>query len=231
MKTLGILGGLGPESTVIYYREIIDRYRSLTGNDTYPHILINSVDMTRVIGLIADHAYEPLVQLLAGAIEHLATAGADVCAISSNTPHVVFDRVAARVNVPMVSIVSATAERARTSGLKRVLLIGTKFTMRNDFYARTFEKYGITCIVPDAAGQDTVHDIIFPELESGIVRADRKETMLRLCTALIERERLDGIILGCTELPLMLTEDDFDVAVLDTARIHLEKLVAGIVDG
>ncbi|MBN1759873.1 MAG: amino acid racemase [Chitinispirillaceae bacterium] len=228
MRTVGILGGLGPESTVIYYKEIVGQYRAAAGTDDFPHILINSINMTHVLNLINGREYDRLVRLLADEIEHLAAAGAELCAIASNTPHVVFDRLAGKVNVPMVSIVEATAARAHFLHLKRVLLIGTRFTMQNDFYARCFREKQITVIVPEAADQEIIHSVIFPELESGIVRPEKKRVVLDICTGLIERDNLDGIILGCTELPLMLKQDDFSSTVLDTVRIHVEKLVSGI---
>ncbi len=231
MKILGLLGGLGPEATVIYYREIIDRFRAETGSDEYPEILLHSVNMSEVLRLIAAQRYEELIDLLAGKITGLVSAGAQFCAIPSNTPHIIFERLRKRVTVPLISIVEATREHAQASGLKKLLLIGTLFTMKNDFYRRSFNAAGIDIVVPDEEQKNIIHGIIFPELELGIVRPEKKAQMMAISTGLIERYGLDGIILGCTELPLMLEPSDFPVAVLDTARIHIEMLVRMILDG
>jgi aspartate racemase len=231
MQTLGLLGGLGPEATVIYYREIINRFRAETGKDEYPEILLHNVNMSEVLRLIAAERYNDLTELLTGKIAGLVSAGAQFCAIPSNTPHIIFERLRERATVPLISIVEATREHARASGLKKLLLIGTLFTMKNDFYRRSFSAEGIDIFVPDDEQKSIIHGIIFPELEQGVVRPEKKAEMKAISTGLIERHGLDGIILGCTELPLMLEPSDFSVAVLDTARIHIEMLVRKILYG
>lgn len=225
MNKLGLIGGLGPESTVLYYKEIIDRFQKTTETETFPELLMHSVNMTHVLHLIDTGARGQLVAYLADATEKLVKAGAQFCAISSNTPHIVFNELRELVSVPMVSIVETSAAKAQSLDLHRILLIGTKFTMESDFYSKCFAEKSIDVVVPEPDEQKTIHGIIFPDLEAGIVRPDMKNTMLSICKSHIEREQVDGILLGCTELPLILGEDDFDITVLDTARLHIEELV------
>jgi len=229
MKTIGIIGGIGPESTVDYYRGIITRYRDLTGDDNYPRILIDSINMTAMLALVSGRDYDALVAMLLDSIGALARAGAEIAAIASNTPHLVFDAVSARSPLPLVSIVEATAEKAKSLGIRKALLIGTAFTMASSFYRDCFTRYGIPVIVPDAPGQVAIHGIIFPELEEGIVVPEKKKRLLDICNRIIEGEGADGVILGCTELPLMVKDGDLAVCVLNTVRIHVEAIVSAII--
>lgn len=225
MKRIGIIGGIGPESTVDYYKSIISLYRKRSGNENYPPIIINSINMTEMLNYVSEEDYESLVNQLTDSITTLKRAGADFAVIASNTPHVVFDTVSAKSPLSLISIVESTCERAAMLKLKRVLLIGTAFTMRNSFYADCFKKYSIDVFVPDKDEQEKIHNIIFPELEDGIVNPEKKIEMLDICNRLISREKIEGIVLGCTELPLMLKNEDFQIEVLNTAEIHVQAVV------
>jgi aspartate racemase len=223
--TIGIVGGIGPESTVEYYKGIINGYRSFSKDDNYPRIIINSINMTEMLSLIDNKDYSGVTDLLLRSVISLKSAGATVAAIASNTPHVVFDRIQALTPIPLISIVEATCNRAVQLKLKNVLLTGTRFTMQHSFYQDVFAQHSINVIVPPAKEQETIHNIIFPELEDGIVVPEKKAEMIAICNQLIENESCDGIILGCTELPLMLSSKDFSIPVLDTAQIHIQSLV------
>lgn len=225
MKTIGIVGGIGPESTVDYYKSIISLYRKRSGNENYPPIIINSINMTEMLKYVSGENYAALVNQLVNSINNLKGAGADFSVIASNTPHVVFDMVAAESPLPLISIVESTCERAVLLKLKRILLIGTAFTMRNSFYGDCFKKHSIDLFVPDKDEQEKIHNIIFPELEEGIVNPEKKIEMLDICNRIISEEKIEGIILGCTELPLMLKNEDFDIEVLNTAEIHVQAVV------
>ncbi|HOO70547.1 MAG TPA: amino acid racemase [Spirochaetota bacterium] len=225
MKTLGIIGGIGPQSTLDYYREIISGYRKISGSPDYPHIIINSIDMTGMLDLVARSDYPNLVRLLVSEIEKLKRAGAEFALIASNTPHIVFDDVKRSSPLPLISIVEATAEKAQSLKLKRLLLLGTGFTMKSRFYADCLSRYGISVSVPPEQEQKFIHEVIFDDLEEGIVIPEKKARVVALCAAIIEKESIDGIILGCTELPLMIRDGDFNVAVLNTAGIHIEAAV------
>ena len=225
MGKVGIVGGVGPASTLDYYREIISGFRRATGSKNYPKIVVNSVDMTEMLRFTDRRDFPGLTDFLLRAIGELAAAGADFALIASNTPHIVFDQVRERAPLPMISIVEATCARAASRSLKKLLLIGTGFTMANHFYQDALALRGIESFVPSKEGQALIQNIIFPELEDGIVRPEQKARLVGLCAGLIRDEEADGIILGCTELPLMIGDRDFEVAVLDTTRIHIDAVV------
>jgi aspartate racemase len=231
MLKTGIVGGLGPESTVSYYKGIIDLGRKKTGSPAYPPIVINSIDMTAMLALVADSRLDDLADMLLRAIDDLEKIGADFAAIASNTPHVVFDRVQKRASIPLISIVDATVIRAKELGIKKPLLTGTAFTMKNCFYRDCAERSGIELLLPDQAGQEMIHNIIFPELEEGIVIPEKKARFIELGEKIIREQGADGVILGCTELPLMIGVNDFAVPVLDTAQIHIEAIVDTLIRG
>ena len=231
MSKVGIIGGIGPASTLEYYREIIEGYRGAMGARNYPKIEVNSVDMTEMLSFIEAGDYEGLVGFLLSAVRELARAGADFGAIASNTPHVVFDRVQALSPIPLISIVESTCESAASLGLRKLLLIGTWSTMAGRFYQDALAAAGIEAFVPSEEGRRLVHGTIFPDLEEGIVLPEKKKVLTALCGKLIDEVRADGIILGCTELPLMLGAEDFDVAVLDTTRIHIDRIVERLAAG
>lgn len=225
MSTIGIVGGIGPESTLLYYRELCTRLHARLPEDAYPKILINSVNMSEMLSFVTQGDMPRLVDFLVDAVGVLERSGCDFAAIASNTPHMVFDEVRGRCKIPLVSIVEATAARAMSLGLSKVLLTGTGFTMKADFFPRVLARRGIEVIVPSIEEQDEIHAIIFPDLENGIVRPEKKERFHSICATLIKRHSLDGLILGCTELPLIASQSDYSTAVLDTAEIHIEALV------
>jgi aspartate racemase len=229
MKKIGIIGGIGPESTIDYYRGIISRYREKTGNDNYPVIFINSINMTEMLLYLSNRNYEELISLLVRSIGELARAGADFAAIASNTPHLVFDEVSALSPLPLISIVEETGAAAQSLGIRKALLVGTAFTMGSSFYRDCFSRRSISMLVPSAEEQERIHGIIFPELEEGIVIPEKKAALLGICNRIIAHERVDGVVLGCTELPLMVRDGDLAVTVLNTSQIHIEAIVSRLV--
>ncbi|MBP1639282.1 MAG: ygeA 2 [Bacteroidetes bacterium] len=225
LHTVGIVGGIGPESTIDYYKGIINGYRSLSNDVNYPHIIVNSINMTAMLTLIDNKDYSGVTSLLLNAIVALKAAGASFAVIASNTPHVVFDDIKACSPIPLISIVEVTCNQALSLGLKKLLLIGTRFTMQNHFYQNEFRRHGIALAIPSSVDQEIVHNIIFPELEEGIVIPEKKARLVALCNEIIDKEQCDGIILGCTELPLMLHDEEFNIKVLNTAQIHVKTIV------
>lgn len=225
MTTIGLVGGLGPESTLMYYKEIVARCHDASPSGQYPRVLVNSVDMTTMLAFIERGDLDGLTGYLVAAISDLERAGASFAAIASNTPHLVFDMLHKRCALPLISIVEETAHTARTQNLKRLFLTGTGFTMNARFYAEVFSRYGVDIVYPEAADRQTIHSIIFPDLENGIVRPEKRELFLDICRSAIAMHGIDGLILGCTELPLIATEADFSIPVLDTARIHIDAIV------
>lgn len=224
MRKVGIVGGLGPASTLDYYRGVIEGLRRVD-DSCYPKVVIDSIDMSEMLGYIASDDHEALVAQLSGSLENLYRAGADFAAIASNTPHIVFDEVCAVSPLPLVSIVRATCERAAALELRRVLVLGTRFTMGNGLYRKALEPYGVKGLVPDAAGVELVHATIFPKLEDGIVVPEDKARLIAFIEDTAARDGIDGVLLGCTELPLMIKGDDLSIPMLDTTAIHVDAIV------
>ena len=228
MTTIGIVGGLGPEATVDYYNELINLFKSKNnGALDYPHTVIYSVNLSHFIGLMNKPDFEAAAAYIASAIDKLKLAGADFAAISANTPHLLFDQIKAKTNLPLISIVESCRQRASAMGIKRCGLIGTKFTMNNSFYRDTFAKADIDVVVPSAAQIDRIHHLLFTELELGIFRDDTNSELLQIVQTMMDSRQIDSLILGCTEFPLMFTEGVYlGIPFLNTTRIHVEAIAA-----
>ncbi len=226
MKTAGIIGGLGPESTVEYYHAIITRFRERTGDGHYPALLINSVDLRRALDLVEAARWSELTRYLVDEIGRLARAGADFGAVSANTPHIVFDELRRESPIPLISIVEATAEAAVERGLKRVGLFGTRFTMQGRFYPDVFARTRVTLVTPETGDQDYIHEKYMNELVKGIFLPDTRQGLLAIARRLQTRHGVEAVILGGTELPLILRETgSAGVPFLDTTRVHVERIV------
>lgn len=231
MKKLGMIGGTGPESTVDYYQSIISKFQEKTGSqESLPELLIYSVNMYKIFDLLQDDREEELAEYLAAAVLSLEKAGADFAIISANTPHIVFDRVQQKVNIPMISIVEETYRKAEQLELQKVGLLGTQFTMENDFFKEPFMVNGKEIFVPNEEEQQFLHGKIVAELEKGIVKEETKKEFLAIAEKLIERHDIEGIVLGCTELPMIFKPEDLDILQLNTVEIHVEKIVEMILE-
>jgi aspartate racemase len=225
MKKIGIIGGIGPESTLDYYRGIIGAFRERIGGMNYPDIIIYSADLTELLQILEAKAPDKLVEWLLARVGALYRAGAEFAAIASNTPHVVFDEVARRSPLPLISIVEATCGKAETLGVKRPGLLGTRFTMQADFFQKTFNERGMVVVVPSEDEQQFIHEKLFSEIELGIIKEETREGLLSIVKRMIERDSIDSLILGCTELPLILPEQAYDIPFLNTTAIHIESIV------
>lgn len=225
MRTAGIIGGIGPESTVDYYRLVIARYRERQRDGSYPQVIVNSIDMHKMLGLIAANESAALTGYLAAEVEKLARAGADFGLLASNTPHMVFDEILRRSPIPLISIVEATCQEAKTMGLKNLGLFGTRFTMQGRFYLEVFSREGIRVVAPGPDEQTYIHDKYLGELVNGMILRETRKGLLEIADRLIEREGIEGLILGGTELPLILRDDPRGIPFLDTTRIHVEAVV------
>ena len=228
VKKAGIIGGIGPASTLDYYIGVINGVRAKTTSENYPEILINSINMTKMLSIIANNDWENLIGVFLDAIQDLASAGADFAAIASNTPHIVFEQVQRRSVLPLISIVDATCKYAQTQRVNRAVIIGTRFTMSSGLYSEALEKYNITAVVPSESEQTVIHNIIFPKLEDGIIIPEDKMKMLGIINGLMSKKNADALILGCTELPLMIKDGDIDKNVLNTTQIHIDAIVNSI---
>jgi len=227
MKTVGIIGGIAPESTIAYYRLIIAAYREQKPDGSYPSIIINSIDLTKVLDLAGANELDRLVEYLVAELQRLAKAGADFGLLASNTPHIVFDEIGRQSPMPLISIVEATCQAAKTLGLKRLGLFGTRFTMQGRFYPDVFSREDITLAVPDENDQTYIHDKYMSELVKGVYLPETRERLLTIINRLREREDIQGLILGGTELPLILQESMASgIPLLDTTLIHVRAAVA-----
>ena len=226
MKTVGIIGGIAPESTIQYYRLIVAGYREHKRDGNYPSILINSINMKQMLDLIGAKRLPEAVQYLKGEIDRLARAGADFGVLASNTPHLVFDGLQAVSPIPLISIVEATCQRASELGLKRVGLFGTRFTMQGGFYDREFEKRGMSIALPADDDQEYIHEKYMTELVNGVILDETKALLLRIVNRLKREQKIQGLVLGGTELPLILKDgDDPEIPFLDTTSIHAQSII------
>lgn len=226
MRTAGVIGGIGPESTIQYYRQVIATYRERLTDGSYPPILINSIDMTRMLALIGAGQLAEVTAYLLGEIGALARAGAAFGALSSNTPHVVFEALARASPIPLVSIVETARRAAETAGLRRVALFGTRYTMGGRFYPDAFAAAGIAVIAPQPQEQAYIHERYMGELVHGVLNAGTRVGLLELVERLQARDGIDGLVLGGTELPLILTMPEHrGLPFLDTTRLHVERIV------
>lgn len=226
MNILGIVGGIAPESTIEYYRLIISLYRTQKADDSYPHLIINSINLRKMIDLIEANKLTEMTAYLSGEIERLARAGADFGLLSSNTPHIVFDELERQSPIPLISIVQSACEAAHALTLKKVGLFGTRFTMQGRFYPEVFSRYGITLALPDAEDQEYIHDKYMNEFIKGIFLPETRSRLLMIVERLKEKADIEGLILGGTELPLILRDaGDIGIPFLDTTRIHVEAAV------
>ena len=227
MKTAGIIGGIGPESTIEYYRLAVALYRERTGDGSYPPLLINSIDLSKMLGLIGESRLPELTDYLLGEVEKLARAGADFGALAANTPHVVFEPLQQRSTIPLISIVESTCRAAGARGLRRVGLLGTRFTMQASFYPESLARSGIALALPTSEEQDYIHEKYMGELLKGVFRSETRERLLAVVERLRTKDGIDGVILGGTELPLILSDEkQAGLPLLDTTRIHVGEIVA-----
>ena len=227
MKTLGIIGGIGPESTIEYYRRIHALYRQRIPDGSAPSIIINSIDNKKLLDLVGANKLDELIGYLTAEVEKLARGGATFALLAANTPHLVFDSVAQQSSIPLLSIVAATCEAAKIRGLTRLGLLGTRFTMQSSFYRDALSDKQIELVVPDEEEQTWIHEKYMQELLKGIILPETRDRLLAIIKTLKERSQIDGVILGGTELSLILRDESvFGVQVLDTTQIHVEAAVA-----
>ncbi len=226
MKTLGLIGGTGPESTIDYYRLLVAKYREQADGHS-PLLVITSVDLKQMIELMTAGKLDVVADLLASEFERLHKAGADFAALTANTPHIVFDELRRRSPLPLVSIVEAACEAVQARGMSTVGLFGTRFTMEAPFYPEVFSRAGLKLVTPNAEEQAYIHEIYLGELLKDVFLPETRLTLLAIAGEMKRRDNIEALILGGTELPLLLRDEEHDgLPLLDTTRIHVEKLVA-----
>lgn len=224
MATVGMVGGLGPESTIDYYRRVLETWQR-EAPATAPSMVIDSLDVHRGLQLV-ENDRPGLIEYLLASLRRLAGAGVDFAVITANTPHVVFDDLAARSPVPLVSIVETCADEARRRRLRRLALLGTRFTMEAAFYPAVCARHGIAVLTPDETDRMWLHAAYLTELLKGEFRDDTRQRLTALVGRLRAEEGIDGVILGGTELPLLLSTDAIaGVPALDTTALHVSAIV------
>jgi aspartate racemase len=226
MKTLGIIGGLGPESTIDYYGKIIALYRERTGDGGYPQFIINSVNMKKGLDFMEANNLAGMADYLLEEIGKLARASATFGLISANTPHIVFDEVASKSPIPLISIVEVTCAAAKARNLKRLGLFGTRYTMQATFYPKVFSREGIDLFIPDPKDRGYIHDKYLNELVAGKFLPETRTNLLAIVDRMKDKHAIDGVILAGTELPLILRNSEYNkIPLLDTTEIHCEAAV------
>src|SRR6266496_793095 len=226
MKVLGIIGGLGPESTIDYYGRIIALYRERTADGSYPQFIINSINMKKGLDFMDASNLAGMAEYLLEEIGKLAQAGATFGLISANTPHIVFDEVASKSAIPLISIVEATCAAAKGRKLKRLALFGTRYTMQGTFYPDVFSREGIELLTPGPEDQTYIHEKYLNELIPGKFLPQTRAGLLAVIDRMKAKHDINGVILAGTELPLILRDPEHNgIALLDTTRIHCEAAV------
>ena len=226
MKTIGMIGGIGPESTIEYYRLINAAYAERVTDGSYPPMIINSIDLQKLRKMAEANERAQMTEFLVSEIQKLARAGAEVGFLAANTPHMVFDEVRDQSPIPLVSIVETTCRAAKAAGLEKLGLFGTRMTMQGRFYPDVFSREGIALAVPDEHDQAYIHHMYFNELVKGTVLPETRQRLLKIVDRLKERESIQGLILGGTELSLIFRDATVcDIPVLDTTKIHAKTIV------
>lgn len=225
MKKLGLIGGIGPESTLLYYRKFVYEAHRLMGDTFFPELTIESLNVYDVLALCDKKDHDGLVSYLMRGIGNLVAAGAEVVALTGNTPHIVFDELQKRSDVPLVSIVEAARDEARRRHFSRVGLLGTRFTMEADFFKKPFRESHIEVVTPTASEIEFIAEKISTELEKGVVRELTRTIFLGIVERMKQEQGIEAIVLGCTELPLLFEGVSLPVESLDTLEIHIGTLI------
>lgn len=225
MKKIGLVGGTGPESTVMYYKELNSRIDALTEGKAMPDLVIDSVNFRKAWGLVCEEKYDELADYLACKAKSLKAAGAEIITLTAGTMHIVYDEVVARSGIDLLSIPRTVAEEAVEMGIRKVGLLGTIFTMEKDFMKKDLVAAGIDVVVPKEGERNLVATRIFEELEQGIVKESTLKEFQEIINRMKDEDGIEAVVLGCTELPLLLNSDNCPVICLDAVQIHMKKII------
>jgi aspartate racemase len=228
-KKIGIIGGLSPESTVSYYLHITRSYVEKFADYGYPEIIIYSENLQQYHQWRDENRWDLITNDLIKAANKLASAGADIGLIATNTMHKVFNQVQKEVPLPLINLIATTADDIHSQGIEKVALLGTKFTMSESFYIDGLNERGISVLVPTPEDQTCIHQIIVNELVRGIISEKSKQQYLDVIHKL-KQQGAQAVILGCTEIPLLIKQEDCDITVIDTATIHAEAALLSAIN-
>jgi aspartate racemase len=225
MKIIGMIGGIGPESTIDYYRRLLDGAQKRTPGPA-PSIIINSIDLQKGLDLLGANQLSELTEYIVQELMRLHSAGADFGFLAANSPHIVFPDIARRSPIPLVSIVEATCVEAKARGFKKLGLFGTRFTMHGSFYPDVFTREGVGLVVPTADEQDYIHDKYINELIPGKFLPETRDGLLAIAARMKKDDGIQALVLGGTELPLILTDSSLlGMPILDTTQIHVNAIL------
>ncbi len=225
MRKVGIVGGLGPESTVEYYRGIIEAFKPTYELFGFPEIAIESLNLKAIMSHVDKSGWEDVATFIAKKFEALRLAGADFGAMACNTTHIVFDEIQSQTFLPLQSIVDPALNYAKQNNFNKLCLLGTKTTMTSDFYRNVFDQENIELNVPNDKEMEYIQEKLFSEIEFGIIKEETKANFLSIIDRMAKENRVEGVVLACTELPLIVKPDDIDIAYIDTTQIHIATIV------
>lgn len=226
MKKIGLVGGTGPESTVMYYKQLNSEIDRLTNEKAMPDIAIESVDFRRAWDYVVTEKYDALTDYISEKVESLVSGGAEVVSLTAVTMHMVYDEVSEKTGAKLVSIPKAVCEEIVSKGINKVGLLGTLLTMEEDYMKKDLRESGVEVFVPNEEERALVGKRIYEELEKGIVKESTLKELTGIINRMKEENGIEGVILGCTELPLILNSDNCPVICFDSVEIHLKKLVS-----
>lgn len=224
MRKIGLVGGVGPASTVEYYRALVRMCLEDSRINGYPEIVIDSVDMNKHDKAISEKNYDALAGYLIESLDNLKAAGAKIAAITANTEHIVWDKISNALPLPTVNVIDAVIEEIRKKKYKRVLVLGTKWTIESGLFDKAMLAAGIAPVVPNSEDREIVGGLIYPNLENGVVISEDKRKMIRIIEEYIEHGNVDAVLLGCTELPLMINDRDIRTPLINSMRVHVRKI-------
>lgn len=222
MKTIGLIGGITPQSTIMYYQVLNKLATESFGEKHSAKVLINSMDFGQISQLQTEGKWDVLATIMVDAAKSLEAAGASCIVICANTMHLTINEVKEAVQIPVIHIAEATGEEILEKKLKKVALLGTKYTMEKTFYTDVLKSMGIETIIPDKEDRAIIHTVIYNELAKGVLNKNSKEAYLKIIRKL-EEQGVEGVILGCTEIPLLIKQEDVSIPVFDTTTIHATK--------
>lgn len=229
MKTLGIIGGIGPLSTIEYYKQIIEKFKDSRVDDYYPHILIESLNMAEVMEQLDFENYDKVKEILLKSIRNLEAAGADIIVIASSSCHILIDDICLKSNLPIISIVDCVYDKLVENEYRRVLLIGNSFTLTHNIYQKKFSKYPIKTIVPDSMDIQRIQEAIYPNLENGIIIPYKKEEINNIIQNIIDNEEdIDCLVIGSCELNMLIKDEDIAIPIVDGTKVHIDRIVKEI---
>ncbi|QVY66486.1 aspartate/glutamate racemase family protein [Polaribacter sp. Q13] len=219
MKKIGLIGGITPESTILYYRILNELNAKNLGKAHSAEVIISSFDFGKIEKLLKENRWDLLELLMAETGKSLEKAGASCIIICANTMHLCIEAVKKVVSIPVIHIAEATSKKIIEKKIKKVVLLGTKYTMEKDFFINFLTSFGIETIIPNVAERDIIHNVIYEELAIGVLNPVSKEKYLKIINRLI-KNGAEGVILGCTEIPLLISQEDVTIPVFNTTKIH-----------